>query len=421
MVAGGAAPGAGGTLSLVPIVDDGSAPPKPAEVCTVETFQAESVKKPLDILVVVDNSGSMGEETAAIEANVNKNFAQILAASGIDYRVILFGWDKVAFGGGLGVCVEPPLGPSPCKGRGATDSPNASPRFFHFLDEVGSTDAWCRLSSTAAKGPFTNHWFAMSPIGPNGRPKPKYDPLFDAGWVSLLRPDAFKSLLVITDDTMGLTVRPDGAFSCDRREGRPTLPQAAEFARTFDDWLLRSYPTQFGTKDQRNYVYHSIVGVAEKANPTEAYLATEPIVAGKCDTAENSGPPHQYLSQLTGGLRFPVCHTQSYDAVFQQIAQSVSKVVKLACSWKVPEPPQGKTFDPGLLNLQYLPDAGGVAVDLVNVESQAACGAQDAWYYDNPQAPAQVLACPATCSKLEQNVTGKLDLKLGCATRRYVP
>ena len=45
-------------------------------------------RKPVDIILVVDNSGSMTDEIVAIQNNINSGFADILSRSGLDYRVI---------------------------------------------------------------------------------------------------------------------------------------------------------------------------------------------------------------------------------------------------------------------------------------------------------------------------------------------
>ena len=80
------APGAG----LGGFVDGqgGGATQVPA-ACVRSNEQATLVKLPVDIILLLDNSGSMSDELEAVEANINRNFAEILAESGVDYRMIL--------------------------------------------------------------------------------------------------------------------------------------------------------------------------------------------------------------------------------------------------------------------------------------------------------------------------------------------
>lgn len=60
-----------------------------AGACATVTAEAELTTVPVDIIIVLDNSGSMHEEMGAVERNINQNFATILTATGVDYRVIL--------------------------------------------------------------------------------------------------------------------------------------------------------------------------------------------------------------------------------------------------------------------------------------------------------------------------------------------
>src|SRR5262245_41447423 len=57
--------------------------------CADVVVEASTVKNPADIIFMVDNSGSMTDENAAIEQNINVNFAAIMGSSGVDYQVIM--------------------------------------------------------------------------------------------------------------------------------------------------------------------------------------------------------------------------------------------------------------------------------------------------------------------------------------------
>src|SRR5690606_34903046 len=89
----------------------------------------------------------------------------------------------------------------------------------------------------------------------------------------------------------------------------------------FDADLLARDPAMFGSADQRNYVWYSIVGLgANPNNPNKSWDPSEPITTSECSTAADPGTGYQALSILTGGLRFPVCEGQGFDVVFQEIA-----------------------------------------------------------------------------------------------------
>ena len=124
-----------------------------AGACVALAEEAVETTLPVDIIWFVDTSGSMDEETATVQANLNL-FAADIAASSLDYHVIL-----VADRGEI--CIPPPLG-----GPGCSDGP----RFRHIDEEVGSNDGLARLLETY----------------------PQYQ--------SFLRMDAAKSFVAVTDD-----------------------------------------------------------------------------------------------------------------------------------------------------------------------------------------------------------------------------
>ena len=109
---GGGGNGDGG-LDLRGVIDRDAA-------CASVRAEATLTKKPVDIIVVIDNSGSMTEEIVGVQDNINDNFATVLDKSGLDYRVILIGdyFTSVqpAEGAGanptdkLSICISTPLG-----------------------------------------------------------------------------------------------------------------------------------------------------------------------------------------------------------------------------------------------------------------------------------------------------------------------
>jgi hypothetical protein len=75
------------------------------EECASQTTPAENKKQPADIIVVVDNSGSMDFEAGAVQDNLDA-FSQQIVDSGIDVRVVLISSYP---GDGNGICIDPPL------------------------------------------------------------------------------------------------------------------------------------------------------------------------------------------------------------------------------------------------------------------------------------------------------------------------
>jgi len=242
---GGGSAGTGGEDAGLPDVSFTYDPPDagPDDACAAVT--ASATMPPVDVIWIIDQSCSMSTEIAQVKANVNGNFANIIQASGLDYRVIMFAnsaYPTVS----RQVCVLPPLGAATC-------GQNNPPKFFQVNRSIESWDSLSLFMNTT--------WWTQ--IKAN------------------LRPNAYKAFIEVTDDT-----------------SNPTT------AAQFDAFLLTGAGAgYFGTAAKRNYVFHSIIGVSTPLQPTA------PKTTAVCSTAVNAGPPYQDLSILTGGLRHPVCDT----------------------------------------------------------------------------------------------------------------
>jgi hypothetical protein len=85
--------------------------------------ESEFVGAMADIVIFIDTSGSMKQESKWVQENVNM-FAQFIGGAQVDYHVILVGK-------GYDLCVPPPLG-----GPNCTNGPD----FVHVKEKVGSKD-----------------------------------------------------------------------------------------------------------------------------------------------------------------------------------------------------------------------------------------------------------------------------------------
>ena len=77
--------------------------------CAGSAVTADLVTRPPDIIWVVDQSGSMDQETSYVQQKIN-DFVTIIDASGIDYRVVMIA-DPDADNA---ICVAPPLAGASC-------------------------------------------------------------------------------------------------------------------------------------------------------------------------------------------------------------------------------------------------------------------------------------------------------------------
>ena len=189
--------GAPGDLGNKP--PDGGAPDDGQCGAQVTTARRAEV----DIIVVIDTSGSMSEETNQVKANIN-TFAQKIGSSGLDYTVVMIAETPptLPFPPGFplpGICVPAPLGTATC---GAHNPP----KFHHLNESVASTDSLdILISKFGSYGPW-------------------------------LRPSAFKVFIEVTDDNSALGYQ------------------------QFDQQLLATSAAQFGSATNRRYVFNSICG-----------------------------------------------------------------------------------------------------------------------------------------------------------------
>jgi len=353
----------------------------PLDGCTTIRQRASIVERPMDIIFVIDNSGSMTEEIAQVKARINEDLASILEASGIDYRVIMF----TNYGlGSLEVCVRAPLGPGDCLTTDAAAAIDNPPRFFHYDRDVQSTDSLCLLLS---------RW--NMPDAQSRSP-----------WSSYLRVGSFKTFVEITDD--GVSCRTPAGAQLTDTTGEPAAQQTI---RSFDAELRSLSRDQFGPPGKRTYQWFSIVGLPPHDPPTEPWNPSEPLQTTTCSSAPRPGLAYQLLSNETGALRWPVCQNDDFGPMFRAIATSVVDKARLACEWALPPPPPGKVYDATKLSLTFT-NGSGTHTDLPRVDSGSACG--DGWFLDNNKEPRLLSLCPTTCAAIRADTNASMDIVVPC-------
>jgi hypothetical protein len=295
-----------------------------AGACAASSAMASEFERPVDILWVIDNSGSMSAEESRVQNNMN-GFASSIAGSGVDYRVIVIT--------DLGhVNVPPPLG--------------GGPRYLGVNVGIGSNDALEKLV--------------------------QYYPAYKA----FLRPASVKHIVVVTDDE--------------------------------SDWSKATFEAQLaaltGPGFGNDWRFHAVVAEDPPYN-----------VSSHCFTlAAAVGATYIQLQQAHGGQFFSLCDS-NWSPLFATLAQSVTQGLALPCSFDLPEPPPGQSLDPNKVNFVYTPN-GGSPMTIGNVGNAAGCNGGPGWYFDDPIAPTQIITCPATCTTLENDPSGKVHVEYGCAT-----
>ncbi|HTV23173.1 MAG TPA: hypothetical protein VMG12_31005 [Polyangiaceae bacterium] len=358
-------------------VDDdevaGNVPVDP-ELCAVQRIPLREVQRPIDIIMVLDNSISMAAELEAVERSINRNFADILDARGADYRVILLSRHRAeqrrstSDTAQTSICVTQPLSSlesCPAPRPGETD------RFFQDDVEITSVEALDIIVDTF------------------GTPEGSTTQL---GWGQWLREGSRPIFLLFTDD--------ESLFY----NGR-------DFTRR----IMSLAPEHFGTDvDNPEFVFHSIIGVAEREPAGTAYEPDEPIITERCnkngEVAASAGPTYQELSRRTGGLRYPLCALDDYGVIFEGIAQDGLERSGLACSFPLPAAPAGKRLDFDRIQL-VRGDIDGANTPVVRVDTLDDCQ-RDAFYIDGTQ----IELCPAMCDQLVDLPTTTVGVEFDCTS-----
>jgi len=341
------------------------------ESCAVTRVTLRETRRPIDVVMVLDNSVSMANELGAVERNINQHFGDILEQSGADYRVIVISRHRTAErsqtdAARTAVCISAPL-------SSLEDCPAGSPgvngRFFHYAIDIDSTDSLTRLLETYAA------------------PDPLYR-LTSVGWSEWLRADSRKVFLEFTDD--------DALLS----------------ARDFLERLTELAPEHFGDSPNRpTFAFHSVVGVAARASAA-AYAPEEPIVSERCRVEErlapSSGRTYQTLSRLTGGLRYPLCTLESYDQIFESVARDSVTRSGLGCRFPVPVAPAGQRLDLERIALEER-GADARSTRLAKVDTRGDC-APDGYYVE----AGNIELCPQLCEALGALPASTLDAVFDC-------
>lgn len=385
-----------------PLPDRG---PLPADAaCATATASAAVEKLPVDIIWVVDNSSSMEPAIEQVQAGLN-DFAALIGSRDLDYRVIMLslrGRGATTIGGKARyqVCIPPPLANADC-GDGS--------RFFHVPVDIRSTQPLEQFLGTLGQT-------AQYEEG---------DDLGSAPWAHLLRPEATKTIVVVSDDNARMVVRSGSGYEPGPNQGHDGDPVAT--ADWFETWPggrnlfngthtnTRALPE--GVLHSRwgglfdGYVFSALYGWGSETDDT--VRCTFP--GGKSPAA--SGRTYTELVRRTGGVRAKICDgAAAWGPFFDDVATAVEEASRIDCNIAIPAPPDGSEFHRSRINV--LVDAGEGEERLGKVSESGACDERGGWHYDDEEDPSSVVLCPATCERLQAapGETRRVDVQFGCLT-----
>jgi hypothetical protein len=324
--------------------------------CASLTEEAQSELVPVDIIIAVDNSNSMGWEADAVQ-NAMKSFSSQISASGVDHHIVLISATSVD---SEGICFAAPLGSGAC--------PNDSnpPNYLHVAQDIGSNDALEKIHSTFGQ------------------------------WKTMLRPNSVRHFLVVSDDDSDWNA---STFTNSMAALNPPITgfvfHAIIAERGWDDLNPLS---KFSCAGQpKNECCLSLVMAAAAG---EVYMDL---------ITQTGGDQGDLCDQGVTG----------YQSVFDTLATKVANV-DISCEWLIPDPPIGEDFDPAKVNVEYNDGSGITqTIGHVYSESDCGSVAHG-WYYDDPTDPTKILVCDQTCAMLQLQDEGNIVIILGCETEPAV-
>ncbi len=357
------------------------APFDPDSACVTAAQVADPKPLPVDIIWMIDNSSSMAPAVAEVNAGINA-FAGLIDGKALDYRVIMLSirnkTSPIQVGGSTRypICVPPPL-------AGDTNCGNG-PRFFHSSVDIRSTQTFEQFLGTLGQ---TNGFMQGQALG--GEP-----------WLAWLRPEATKTILVVTDDNARLTAQEFETFT-----GGPNPFNST----TLPPGILD--PSWKGIFD--DYIFGGVYGWGDPKNPS--VRCTYP----NNSMATSGGSTYTTLVEKTKGPRAKVCDGASaWTPFFNDVATAVLANSKIACEMPVPDPGGGQQIDPTKVNVTL--DDNGNVTQLTKTAGKGTCGADLSWYFDDDTLPTKVILCPASCSTAQAIVgaakKGAVKVLFGCAS-----
>lgn len=104
--------------------------------------------------------------------------------------------------------------------------------------------------------------------------------------------------------------------------------------------------------------------------------------------------------------------TAAFRAAIERIRRTA-----VSCTLGIPPAPDGRTFDKEKVQVSY---TGGAGARKALVYDQS-CATADAWRYDDPASPSQIVLCAHTCEVVQTDVEATLSVDFTCERVIEVP
>jgi hypothetical protein len=321
--------------------------PMSTEMCATTSAMAPPAADPrVDIVWVVDASGSMLDEQIKIGKNL-ATFADEISNASIDVRIVMMTTSAAI------PVICPVVSPDPLAG-----TPLASDPRYTFLDT--------RVDSNNPLDIAVDNFAAYS---------------------SFLRDGAKTHFVFVTDDES----RYRGLGTPDERAGRFTEDMRGLLGH---DFILH-------TVSSAGPLPCSDANCMPDVNTGICVF----VMLG-CGAAA-PGDTYYALASNTGGLSASICESD-WSVIFEPLTAAIIASAPLPCSYDIPAPPSGDVLDASKVNVRWKAPSATDEMVFGKVADQGACADQLGWHYDAAP-PNQIMLCPATCSALANGGTLSIE------------
>lgn len=321
--------------------------------CASVKAQGDIARAPVDIIWVVDASGSMVDEQQRIQENLEV-FAGGLDAAGVDAHVVMLTADDI----------------------GSCTTLAGTPEYLFVEADVDSSNALVVLLDD-----------------------------FPA-YAAHLRPAAVKHFIVVTDDESEISAAEFRSQMEAKLGGSFVLHAIASEDTGMSGGGFGGFGG-FGGACMPETCDDDVTGACGGTLP--GFGGFGGFGGGFCG-ATRPGKIYYELADATDGEKISICE-QDWGGVFARLQTAVIATSALPCELALPMAPDGKILDPNLVRVDFVP-TGESSRQFPRAKDASACGTNQAWHYDDANDPSQIVLCPAACDAVA--VGGSLELILAC-------
>jgi len=146
--------------------------------------------------------------------------------------------------------------------------------------------------------------------------------------------------------------------------------------------------------------------------PIRTYIVGTQALSSNANVLAQAGDGQAFLvgNQAGAGLDL---EAKFLDALLRIV------VKPLSCSIELPQsaPGTGQSLDFDKVRVRFTASSSQTVTEYPRTDNAVTCGANSAWYYDDPLAPKRIVFCRDACQALG---AGDLKVELGCAPQRIL-